>query len=267
MLRLYAILAIAFVVALVLGPLYRYLPERPSRKKMRRLLRPWSRCLEWIARKTKPLKPKKKRKRRNPLLRPPISAEERHRRKRAKARGRAGERKLLGILQESLDEDRYEVLSNIMLPNEFGRTTEIDCLVVSEFGVFVIEAKNCYGEITVQDGDSPWLQKPAENIQNELRSPLLQNEGHVRALMAATMLPRSVIFPLVVFANRAKFTDAPPEGVCYFSEIVDVIASHAEPLIKPEQVPEIVDAILAWDQSITPEQRAEHVERLLARRR
>ena len=255
MFPLYALLAIVIVLVTIalIGsekqdsthrkPRGGYRPGRPRRSRP-----------QWMPREAAPPPP------------PPPTAEELRREKRAEARGKAGEKKLLRILRKGLDEDRYEVLHGIMIPNAFGETTEIDFIVVSEFGVFVIEAKNYFGEITVQEGDLPWLHRPAENIQNELRNPLFQNEGHVRALEAVTGIPRNVMIPLVAFSDKVEFQPFVPTGVCYFREIIAVIESNTKPLVKAGQVPEIVDALLAWDKSITPEQRAEHVARLRARK-
>lgn len=40
-----------------------------------------------------------------------------------------------------LDKDRYHLMKNVTLPTEDG-TTQIDQIIVSQYGVFVVETKN-----------------------------------------------------------------------------------------------------------------------------
>lgn len=82
---------------------------------------------------------------------------------------------------------------------------------------------------------------------------------------SVTGIPRSVMHPLVAFSDRAEFKTPLPSGVCYFSSVVATIQKHRELLVKAGQIPDIVEAILEWDESITPEQRAAHVANLRLR--
>ena len=193
------------------------------------------------------------------------TAADRHREQRAAARGDAGEKELFGILRHGLDPEEYEVLSDIMLPDRNDATTQVDFIVVSEYGVFVIEAKNYSGWLFAREKDKFWTQSLKDNVKNTFPNPIRQNWAHICALESATGIPKSVMFPVVAFSDRGEFKTNIPDGVCYFSEVVSAIQSKTEPLVKREQVPEIVDAILAWDKTITPEQRAAHVANLRAR--
>ena len=193
------------------------------------------------------------------------SAAERKRQKRAEANGKAGEKKLLRILRQGLDEERYEILSDIMLPDGRGGTTQIDFIVVSEFGVFVIEAKNFGSKISVDAEGQLWEKTLHDGTRSSFPSPIRQNKAHVRALEESTGIPESVMVPIVAFADRGEFETYIPAGVCFFSEVVPLIRSRMEPVIKAVQIPDIADAILAWNKSITPEQRAAHVAYLRAR--
>ncbi len=190
-----------------------------------------------------------------------------HREKKAVSYGEAGEKELFGILRHGLDPDTYEILYDIMLPSEFGDTTQIDFLVVSEFGVFVIEAKNYAGWIFADHKGKVWTQTLPKGGHKTFQNPIRQNYAHLCALESVTGIPRSVMHPLVAFADRAEFKTPLPTGVCYFSEIVATIQKQSERLVKAGQIPDIVAAILEWDGSITPEQRAAHVANLRARHR
>ena len=58
---------------------------------------------------------------------------------------------------DKLPKGEYIVLNNIMIKDENG-THQIDHLVLSQFGIFVIEMKNYYGLIKGKDFDNKWCQ-------------------------------------------------------------------------------------------------------------
>jgi len=57
-----------------------------------------------------------------------------------------------------LDRSEYHLLKNVTLPLEEG-TTQIDHIIVSRFGVFVIETKNMKGWIFGDARQKTWTQK------------------------------------------------------------------------------------------------------------
>ncbi|QRF24216.1 NERD domain-containing protein [Alicyclobacillus sp. TC] len=64
----------------------------------------------------------------------------------AKFKGKMGELKVDGLLVK-LPSTTYHTLDNVLLRKKDGRTSQIDHIVVSKFGVFVIETKNRGGQI------------------------------------------------------------------------------------------------------------------------
>jgi len=56
-----------------------------------------------------------------------------------KIKGATGEASV-GLLLSKLDKEKYVVVHNVMLRTEKG-TTQVDYIVVSTFGLFVIEVK------------------------------------------------------------------------------------------------------------------------------
>ena len=63
----------------------------------------------------------------------------------AKIKGNVGEKRVANILS-TLDNTKYKVINNLMIRTERG-TTQIDHVVISIYGVFVIETKNYKGII------------------------------------------------------------------------------------------------------------------------
>lgn len=80
---------------------------------------------------------------------------------------------------------KYKVLNNITLQTD-GRTTQIDHVVVSNLGLFVIETKNYKGWIIGDEYSEYWTQviyKRKEKLYNHIR----QNYGHLMALLKSKL--------------------------------------------------------------------------------
>ena len=68
--------------------------------------------------------------------------------------GEIGENKIAQILNTLPKE--YQIFNNIYLSNN-GMTTQIDHIVVSIYGIFVIETKNYKGQIYGNNNSEYWL--------------------------------------------------------------------------------------------------------------
>lgn len=96
----------------------------------------------------------------------------------------------------------YHVIDNALFESN-GRSTEIDHIVVSPYGVFVIETKGYQGWISGSEYGEYWTQNIYGN-KNQLYNPILQNEGHVRFLSYLLKdLGQITFVPIVVFNNDA----------------------------------------------------------------
>ena len=74
-----------------------------------------------------------------------------------RTKGRAGEL-MVGLVLRGLGSREYRVLNNIYLPLPDGTTSQIDHIVVSRYGLFVIETKNYKGWIFCDRDSKVWTQ-------------------------------------------------------------------------------------------------------------
>ena len=72
------------------------------------------------------------------------------------SKGAMGEKRVAHILKK-LPEDRYKVINNLLIQNN-GYTTQIDHIVVSVYGIFVIETKTYQGWIYGGENSDYWTQ-------------------------------------------------------------------------------------------------------------
>src|SRR4030067_1544312 len=95
-------------------------------------------------------------------------------------KGWIGELQINLITKVFLDKNVYRLIKNVTIPTE-GGTTQIDHVIVSRFGVFVVETKNLRGWIFGKEGDAYWTQKLYRHSE-KFQNPLRQNYKHTKTL-------------------------------------------------------------------------------------
>lgn len=93
--------------------------------------------------------------------------------------GEEGENQVAYILSK-LPKDYY-VINNVIIPSKNG-TSQIDHVVVSPFGIFVIETKNYKGWIFGYENNKKWKETFKTTEGSYFWNPIKQNWGHVYAL-------------------------------------------------------------------------------------
>ena len=101
--------------------------------------------------------------------------------------GKVGEKRVARKLDWLPKE--YITLNDIMLPTQYG-TTQIDHIVLSPYGIFIIETKNYKGWIFGHENSEEWKQSLLgkkkwyrwSSEQHKFRNPIRQNISHTRAI-------------------------------------------------------------------------------------
>lgn len=110
-----------------------------------------------------------------------------------------------------LDKTVYHSLNNVTLQTTNG-TTQIDHVIVSRYGIFVIEAKNIDGWIFGDAKSSQWTVSN-HGRKYRMQNPLHQNYRHVRAILDFLAVEESKVHSLVMFWGECTFKTALPENV------------------------------------------------------
>jgi hypothetical protein len=106
---------------------------------------------------------------------------------------------------------QYHHFHRVVVPTSRG-TSEIDHLIVSPYGVFVIELKDRSGWILGNATDSHWTAVHFKE-QYRFQNPLHQNVGHLRALAEFLRLEPRHLRGVVVFRGDFEFKTPIPDGV------------------------------------------------------
>lgn len=160
--------------------------------------------------------------------------------------GEAGEKRVARRLKK-LPEDQYTVLNDVTLPTANGGTSQIDHIVVSLYGIFVIETKNYSGWILGGEDSENWTSRNRYGEKYQFYNPLLQNTSHVRALRSILSQFKYIrYFPIVVFTESATLKLGKSiQNVVYSKSVVPLIKQHSTIILTKEQVTEIAQTISA----------------------
>lgn len=150
-----------------------------------------------------------------------------------------------------LDRESYKVINNIIIPYK-DKTSQIDHLVISRYGIFVIENKNFSGSIYGSEKDRNWTQVRGGS-RNSFYNPVLQNRGHIKAL-ADVFGNEDKMYSIIVFGDRAELRkiDVSGKGIRVINEhkLYDTIVSYEEVLLGHEEVKECWNMLLDSMRSI-----------------
>ena len=140
-----------------------------------------------------------------------------------------------------LDKEQYHLIKNVTLLSEDG-TTQIDHIIVSKFGVFVVETKNMKGWIFGSPNQKTWTQKIYRHT-SKFQNPLHQNYKHTKTLEALLDLNDQQIHSLIVFIGDSTFKTDMPENVTYGGGYLRYIKSKTQPVLSETEVNEITNKI------------------------
>lgn len=141
-----------------------------------------------------------------------------------------------------LDPKVYFSLNNITLQTGHG-TTQIDHIVVSRYGIFVIESKNMDGWIFGDAKSAQWTQS-LFGKKYRFQNPLHQNYRHTKALQEFLGIDEAKLISLVMFWGECEFKTPMPDNV-RSSGYIGFIKKHEDVLFSDDEVQKIVEAINA----------------------
>ena len=145
------------------------------------------------------------------------------------------------IARFSLDSGTYHLLKNITIPSDDG-TTQIDHIIVSVYGIFVVETKHYKGWIYGTEKQKDWT-KVIFKKKYKFQNPLRQNYKHTKTLEDFLNVPSCKIFSVIVFLGDCRLKSKMPENVTYGREYIDYIKSKREETFTDLEVLDIIDKI------------------------
>lgn len=180
---------------------------------------------------------------------------------RAHAFQNRGEVRLSVATREHFGSPNYHLMNHVTLQLKDG-TTQVDHILVSRFGVFVIETKDYKGWIFANANHASWTQV-LFNGKFQFQNPIIQNLRHVRAVRELLdFLPPDIVKSVVVFTGDAEFKTEVPYGVFRLSGFIEHIREQTVEVISLNRMQFCVGRLETARLSITKETDIEHVQSL-----
>ena len=182
----------------------------------------------------------------------------------AEKKGDVGEQIVKVAVLNKLDAAQYRHFSNLIIPAPNG-TTQIDNIIVSPFGVFVIEAKYFQGWIFGGAKQEKWTHTLSRFEKYAFPNPIRQNYGHIKALARLLRQPESRFHSVIVFAHRnCRLKTELPANVCLQHNFIEYIQGFTKNIVDDAALARIYAVLQQPEWQATEDKKAAHVERLKA---
>lgn len=161
---------------------------------------------------------------------------------RAEKLGDYGEHRMAAYL-EDLPCEVYRVYNDILI-RDGDYTTQVDHVIISRYGVFVIETKNIHGKIYGTGNSEYWSQylpdqgykRYGYTQKHTVRNPLWQNAGHIKWLRRLVFGNDVPIYGIVVFPTEADLYINAEQPVLNMWDVVAYIKSIRDIVLSEEQM-------------------------------
>ncbi len=182
-----------------------------------------------------------------------------------------GERAEAEVQRQQLDplpDPPYQSYQTLYLPKFKGRgTTEVDHVVVSPYGIFVIETKSWQGTIYGQPSDAKWVQQlgSATNIKE---NPIRQNLLHTRSVAKYLRVRHDVVRSVICFhGQNCSFGNPMPSNVIRAEDLGSYLTGFRQSVLSGSNVRRVNRILANHIERADPEvDRSNHLRWLTERR-
>ncbi|MDZ7693639.1 MAG: NERD domain-containing protein [Balneolaceae bacterium] len=155
-------------------------------------------------------------------------------------RGWIGEKKTIYYLWLSLNSKVYRRFHDVIIPSGNG-TTQIDHLLVSPYGLFIVETKNKKGWIFGSKAQKSWTQSLYGNNYS-FQNPTRQTFRQKKILSEFFGVNESTVHTIIYFVGNCKFKTELPDNVIR-SRLGKYIKQFKDRVLSPEEVDRVVGEI------------------------
>lgn len=175
-----------------------------------------------------------------------------------------GEALVSGLMASAFGPPDYHLMNHVTLRMDDG-TTQVDHILISRFGVFVIETKHYTGWLFGDEAGPTWTQVRYE-ARFQFQNPIFQNARHVRAVRELLdFLPPDAIKSLVVFTGDAEFKTDMPRGVILIDQLADYVRQHNDEIMSLNRLQFCVGRLETARLAISGETDLQHIQSLARR--
>lgn len=176
----------------------------------------------------------------------------------------SSEQLIARVLTKNCPAPDFHLMNHVTLRMEDG-TTQVDHILLSRFGIFVIETKDYGGWIFANASDKTWT-----NVRFRQRytfqNPIHQNFRHVLAVQnLLEFIPKETIRSVVVFCGSAEFKTDIPNGVVRVDDLLDYLRQFSTEVIALNRLQYAVGRLETSRLALSGETDVEHIANLKRR--
>jgi len=148
-------------------------------------------------------------------------------------RGDMAEARVRRILATGLDRRHYTVINDLVIPFG-GGTIGLDHVVISKFGVFIIESQYARGWVSGTEIQERWKQYHLRSCK-QFDNPVHKNRIQEEAIQGLLGIPASKTHPIVVMVGQKGFKTPVPDKVVEPEKLIRYMRKKAHNLLDAEQ--------------------------------
>jgi len=137
------------------------------------------------------------------------------------------------------------IISNVIIPIDKDKTIDIDYILFTNYGVFIIKSKKIPGSIIGNEEENNWLQVLGVDgkVRNMLHNPVIENKINVEAVNK--ILNIKDIYNLVVFTmnNTRKINST---HVYKRGELIKCLKSYSNKVFSDREVVHLYEKIMYY---------------------
>lgn len=156
-------------------------------------------------------------------------------------RGDIAETRVRRLLSSGLEKSRYTILNNVDIPFS-GGSLHLNHIVVSRFGLFVIESEYVRGKVSGGEFQERWKSSHFGR-STRFDNPVHRNAVKVQALQKLLKLPASKFHAMTVLVGHSGVDDSMPVSVVPAENLVAHIRKNNRQIIEGEQADELIRTI------------------------
>lgn len=142
-----------------------------------------------------------------------------------------------------LDSNSYVVLNNYCFEYE-NHTTQIDHLILSVYGIFVIETKNYSGKLEINIESSEWTYYRVNANSGKVSdkgikviNPYKQNDYHINLLSRILGVEKSKFANMVVLADKnITLNEGTEDYILWYDELITYIQRASKHLFTLQEI-------------------------------
>ena len=136
-----------------------------------------------------------------------------------------------------LPRSEYIVINDVTVTTQQNKVL-IPHVVVSRFGIFIVNTKNIGGRIFGTDSDEKWIRRTSGK-ERYFRNPLGRCSMHISLLRSVTGLPSKVFFPVIVFTGGASVWTESVWDITTPFYVNKVIKAHSSQLLSESEMQKV----------------------------